>query len=259
MALMTHVGRTSWCDEDRRQPARAPRWSNIDHMLRTKPTHDRSPPHRTRQLPVMRARLSPDPEGGIMPSLNRTPQSEIDARREMAYFIELRRNALRYGRTFQPGATATMKMIRALSIGEGMGSSTRFGNGQRVGRRLLDLDRNGLRLRGPRSLAGSWGPRLRRMLHLLSDAVRKGADASKRHRSDGLDLRLHGGRIRGTSAASCAAWMPITLPTVSIAPSPRSTATSTEGPCGRWMRRSSSPAAPDLGGLLFAEDRQHQR
>ena len=36
-------------------------------------------------------------------TLNRTPQSEIDARREMAYFIELRRNVLRYARTFPPG------------------------------------------------------------------------------------------------------------------------------------------------------------
>jgi hypothetical protein len=39
-----------------------------------------------------------------MPSPDRVPEPEADTRREMAYFIELRRNVLRYARSFPPGA-----------------------------------------------------------------------------------------------------------------------------------------------------------
>jgi hypothetical protein len=39
-----------------------------------------------------------------MPSPHRIQEPEADARRDMAYFIELRRNVLRYARTFPPGS-----------------------------------------------------------------------------------------------------------------------------------------------------------
>jgi hypothetical protein len=51
-----------------------------------------------------------------MPSANRTPEPEADTRREMAYFIEMRRNVLRYARTFPPGAERNQHRQIALSL-----------------------------------------------------------------------------------------------------------------------------------------------
>lgn len=51
-----------------------------------------------------------------MPSLNRTPEPESDTRREMAYFIDMRRNVLRYARTFRPGAERNQHRQIALSL-----------------------------------------------------------------------------------------------------------------------------------------------
>jgi hypothetical protein len=51
-----------------------------------------------------------------MPSANRTPEPEADTRREMAYFIEMRRNVLRYARTFPPGGERNQHRQIALSL-----------------------------------------------------------------------------------------------------------------------------------------------
>jgi hypothetical protein len=51
-----------------------------------------------------------------MPSANRTPEPETDTRREMANFIEMRRNVLRYARTFPPGAERNQHRQIALSL-----------------------------------------------------------------------------------------------------------------------------------------------
>ena len=49
-----------------------------------------------------------------MPSPNRKPKP--DGRREMAYFIEMRRNVLRYARTFPPGGERNQHRQIALSL-----------------------------------------------------------------------------------------------------------------------------------------------
>jgi hypothetical protein len=64
---------------------------------------------------MTRATLSPDPKG-IMPSANRAREPEPDTHREMAYFIEMRRNLLRYARTFRPGAVHNQHRQIALSL-----------------------------------------------------------------------------------------------------------------------------------------------
>jgi hypothetical protein len=51
-----------------------------------------------------------------MPAPNRKPEPEPDSRREMAYFIELRRNVLRYARTFPPGGARNQHRQIALSL-----------------------------------------------------------------------------------------------------------------------------------------------
>jgi hypothetical protein len=51
-----------------------------------------------------------------MPSPDRTLELEPDTRREMAYFIEMRRNLLRYARTFRPGAERNQHRQIALSL-----------------------------------------------------------------------------------------------------------------------------------------------
>jgi hypothetical protein len=51
-----------------------------------------------------------------MPSPDRTSEPEIDTRREMAYFIEMRRNVLRYARTFPPGGARNQHRQTALSL-----------------------------------------------------------------------------------------------------------------------------------------------
>ena len=51
-----------------------------------------------------------------MPSLNRIQLPETDDRREMTYFIELRRNVLRYARTFPPGAERNQHRQIAFSL-----------------------------------------------------------------------------------------------------------------------------------------------
>jgi hypothetical protein len=51
-----------------------------------------------------------------MPSPNRMQEAEADIRREMAYFIELRRNVLRYARTFPPGPERNQHRQIALSL-----------------------------------------------------------------------------------------------------------------------------------------------
>ena len=38
-----------------------------------------------------------------MPSPDRKPEPETDSHRQTAHFIEMRRNVLRYARTFRPG------------------------------------------------------------------------------------------------------------------------------------------------------------
>jgi hypothetical protein len=51
-----------------------------------------------------------------MPSENRRAKPETDVRREMVYFIEMRRNVLRYARTFRPGAERNQHRQIALSL-----------------------------------------------------------------------------------------------------------------------------------------------
>ena len=51
-----------------------------------------------------------------MPSPNRAPEPEPDTRREMAYFVEIRRNMLRYARSFPPGAKRNQHRQIALSL-----------------------------------------------------------------------------------------------------------------------------------------------
>jgi len=51
-----------------------------------------------------------------MPSPNRLQQPETDDRHEMAYYIALRRNVLRYARTFPPGAERNQHRQIALSL-----------------------------------------------------------------------------------------------------------------------------------------------
>ena len=51
-----------------------------------------------------------------MPSPNRKPEPEPDSRREMAYFIEMRRKVLRYARTFPPGGERNQHRQIALSL-----------------------------------------------------------------------------------------------------------------------------------------------
>jgi hypothetical protein len=51
-----------------------------------------------------------------MPSPERTPEPEPETRREMTYFIEMRRNVLRYARTFPPGAERNQHRQIALSL-----------------------------------------------------------------------------------------------------------------------------------------------
>ena len=51
-----------------------------------------------------------------MPSSNLKPSPQIDTRREMAYFIEIRRTVLRYARTFPPGAERNQHRQIAASL-----------------------------------------------------------------------------------------------------------------------------------------------
>jgi hypothetical protein len=51
-----------------------------------------------------------------MPPPNRTQEPEADTRREMAYFIEMRRNVLRYARTFPPGGERNQHRQIALPL-----------------------------------------------------------------------------------------------------------------------------------------------
>jgi hypothetical protein len=51
-----------------------------------------------------------------MPSPSRMLEPETDVRREMAYFIETRRNVLRYARTFPPGTERDEHRQIALSL-----------------------------------------------------------------------------------------------------------------------------------------------
>jgi hypothetical protein len=51
-----------------------------------------------------------------MPSANRRAKPEPSTRREMAYFIEMRRNVLRYARTFRPGGERNQHRQIALSL-----------------------------------------------------------------------------------------------------------------------------------------------
>jgi hypothetical protein len=51
-----------------------------------------------------------------MPSPNRAPKPEADIRRDMVYFIEMRRNVLRYARTFPPGGKRDQHRQIALSL-----------------------------------------------------------------------------------------------------------------------------------------------
>jgi hypothetical protein len=51
-----------------------------------------------------------------MPSAVRTHEPEADTRREMAYFVEIRRSMLRYARTFPPGAKRNQHRQIALSL-----------------------------------------------------------------------------------------------------------------------------------------------
>jgi hypothetical protein len=51
-----------------------------------------------------------------MASPDRTSEPETDSRREMAYFIEIRRKVLRYARTFRPGAERDQHRQIALSL-----------------------------------------------------------------------------------------------------------------------------------------------
>jgi hypothetical protein len=51
-----------------------------------------------------------------MPSANGRAKPETDIRREMTYFIEMRRNVLRYARTFPPGGERNQHRQIALSL-----------------------------------------------------------------------------------------------------------------------------------------------
>jgi hypothetical protein len=51
-----------------------------------------------------------------MPSVNRRAKPETDPRRNMAYFIEMRRKVLRYARTFPPGGRRDQHRQIALSL-----------------------------------------------------------------------------------------------------------------------------------------------
>lgn len=51
-----------------------------------------------------------------MPSENRRAKPETDSRREVGYFIEMRRNVLRYARTFPPGGKRNQHRQIALSL-----------------------------------------------------------------------------------------------------------------------------------------------
>jgi hypothetical protein len=51
-----------------------------------------------------------------MPSSNLKPAPQTDTRRELAYFIETRRNVLRYARTFPPGTERNQHRQIALSL-----------------------------------------------------------------------------------------------------------------------------------------------
>jgi hypothetical protein len=51
-----------------------------------------------------------------MPSANRRAKPETDSRREMAYFVEMRRNVLRYARMFPPGGDRNQHLQIALSL-----------------------------------------------------------------------------------------------------------------------------------------------
>ncbi len=51
-----------------------------------------------------------------MPSVNRRAKPDPEVRREMAYFIEMRRNVLRYSRTFPPGGQRDQHRQIALSL-----------------------------------------------------------------------------------------------------------------------------------------------
>jgi len=51
-----------------------------------------------------------------MPSANRRAKPETDTRREMADFVEMRRNVLRYARTFPPGGERDQHRQIALSL-----------------------------------------------------------------------------------------------------------------------------------------------
>jgi hypothetical protein len=51
-----------------------------------------------------------------MPSPNRKPEPETDSRREIGYFVEMRRNVLRYARTFRPGTERNQHRQIALSL-----------------------------------------------------------------------------------------------------------------------------------------------
>jgi hypothetical protein len=51
-----------------------------------------------------------------MPSANRRAKPETGSRREMAYFVEMRRNVLRYARTFPPGGERNQHLQIALSL-----------------------------------------------------------------------------------------------------------------------------------------------
>jgi hypothetical protein len=51
-----------------------------------------------------------------MPSLNRIQLPETDDRREMTYCVGLRRNVLRFARTFPPGAERNQHRQIAFSL-----------------------------------------------------------------------------------------------------------------------------------------------
>jgi hypothetical protein len=51
-----------------------------------------------------------------MASPDRTSEPETDSRREIAYFIDIRRKVLRYARTFRPGAERDQHRQIALSL-----------------------------------------------------------------------------------------------------------------------------------------------
>ena len=51
-----------------------------------------------------------------MPSADHRAKPETDTRREMAYFIEMRRKVLRYARTLPPGGERNQHRKVALSL-----------------------------------------------------------------------------------------------------------------------------------------------